>query len=197
MNSWRLHWNSPHPTPQPQALGPELTPLPWRRNRKGDASCGQSSQEVCWEWDWRPWERRGSTGTSPRLGCWHAGSPQGKEEPCGWRGTLSLRAPSGGSRNLQVWVSCVQLFATPWTVAHQATLSLGLSRQESWSGLPFPSPGDLPDPGLELGTPAFRADSLPSEPPRLSKELPPSWGAGGKEWRGPKETWGEGPHCGV
>ena len=60
--------------------------------------------------------------------------------------------------------SC-QLFATPWTVAHQAPLSMGFSRQEYWSGLPFPSPGDLPDPGIEPRSPALQADSLTSEPP--------------------------------
>ena len=53
-----------------------------------------------------------------------------------------------------------------WTVTHQAPLFMGFSRQEYWSGLPFPSPGDLPDPGIELGFPALQADSLPSEPPR-------------------------------
>ena len=53
----------------------------------------------------------------------------------------------------------------PWTVAHQAPLSMGFSRQEYWSGLSFPSPGDLPDPGIEPGFPALEADSLPSEPP--------------------------------
>ena len=56
-------------------------------------------------------------------------------------------------------------FATPWTVAHQAPLSMGFPRQEYWSGLSFPSPGYLPDPGIEPGSPAFQADSLPSEPP--------------------------------
>ena len=64
-----------------------------------------------------------------------------------------------------VLFSHVQLFATPWTVAHQAPLSLEFSRQEYWSGLPFPSPGDLPDPGIKPGSPALQADSLPSEPP--------------------------------
>ena len=49
-------------------------------------------------------------------------------------------------------LSCVWLFATPWTVAHQASLSIGFSRQESWSGLPFPSPGDLPNPGIEAAS---------------------------------------------
>ena len=55
--------------------------------------------------------------------------------------------------------------ATPWTVAYQASLSMGFSRQEYWSGLPFPSPGDLPDPGIEPESPVLRADALPSEPP--------------------------------
>ena len=66
------------------------------------------------------------------------------------------------------WVkslSHVQLFATPWTVAHQAPPSMEFSRQEYWSGLPFPSPGDLPDPGIEPRSPSLQADTLPSEPP--------------------------------
>ena len=62
-------------------------------------------------------------------------------------------------------LSHVRLFATPWTVAHQAPPSMGFSRQEYWSGLPFPSPGDLPDPGIEPRSPSLQADALPSEPP--------------------------------
>ena len=62
-------------------------------------------------------------------------------------------------------LSRVQLFVTPWTVAYQAPHSMGFSRQEYWSGLPFPSPGDLPDPGIELGSPTLQADALTSEPP--------------------------------
>ena len=62
-------------------------------------------------------------------------------------------------------LSLVRLFVTPWTVAYQAPLSMGFSRQKYWSGLPFPSPGDLPDPGIEPGFPALEADSLTSEPP--------------------------------
>ena len=62
-------------------------------------------------------------------------------------------------------LSRVQLFATPWTVAYQASLSMGFSRQEYWSGLPFPSPGDLPNPGIEPRSPALEADTLTSEPP--------------------------------
>ena len=61
--------------------------------------------------------------------------------------------------------SCVQLFATPWTVAYQASPSIGFSRQEYWSALPFPSPGDLPDPGIEPRSLALEADTLSSEPP--------------------------------
>ena len=60
-------------------------------------------------------------------------------------------------------LSCVQLFATPWTVAYQAPLSMGFSRQEYWSGLPFPSPGDLPNPGMEPESPSLQADALTSE----------------------------------
>ena len=71
---------------------------------------------------------------------------------------------------MEKWVkvkllSRVRLFATPWTVAYQAPLSMRFSRQECWSGLPFPSPGDLPDPGIEPGSPALQADALLSEPP--------------------------------
>ena len=55
--------------------------------------------------------------------------------------------------------SCLSL-ATPWTVARQAPLSMGFSRQEYWSGLPLPSPGDLPDPGIEPVSPALQAESF-------------------------------------
>ena len=60
-------------------------------------------------------------------------------------------------------IQLCQLCATPWTVARQALLSMGFSRQESWTGLPFPSPEDLPNPGIELGSPALQADSLLTE----------------------------------
>ena len=59
---------------------------------------------------------------------------------------------------------------TPWTVAHQAPLCVGFSRQKYWSGLPVPFPGDLPNPGIESRSPSLQADSLPAEPqgnPRL------------------------------
>ena len=67
---------------------------------------------------------------------------------------------------LLVTQSCPTL-RTPWTVARQAPLAIEFSRQEYWSGLLCPSPGDLPDPGIEPGSPALQADSLPAEPPGL------------------------------
>ena len=67
--------------------------------------------------------------------------------------------------NVLLTQSCPTL-CDPWTVAHQAPLSMEFSRQEYWSGLSFPSPGDLPVPGIKPGSPALQADSLPSEPPR-------------------------------
>ena len=61
--------------------------------------------------------------------------------------------------------SRVRLFVTAWTVACQAPLSMGFSRQEYWSGLPFSPPGDLPNPGMEPVPPALQVDSLPLAPP--------------------------------
>ena len=62
-------------------------------------------------------------------------------------------------------LSRVRLSATPWTAAHQAPPSTGFSRQEYWSGVPLPSPGDLSSPGIKPRSPALQADSLSSEPP--------------------------------
>ena len=62
-------------------------------------------------------------------------------------------------------VQCVWFFATPWTIAHQAALSMEFSRQEYWSGVPFPTPEELPNPGIKPRSPALQADSLPTEPP--------------------------------
>ena len=60
--------------------------------------------------------------------------------------------------------SHVQFFVTPWIVTHQASLSMEFSMQEYWVGLPFPSPGDLPDPGIEPRSPVLQADSFHVEP---------------------------------
>ena len=62
-------------------------------------------------------------------------------------------------------LSRVRLFVKPWTVAHQAPPSMGFSKQEYWSGLPFSSPGDLLDPGIKPWSPTFQADASTSEPP--------------------------------
>ena len=70
-------------------------------------------------------------------------------------------------------LSHVPLFVTPWTVARQAPPSMEFSRQGYWSGLPFPSPGDLPDPGIEPWSPALQVDTLPSEPPGNQKGKTP------------------------
>ena len=58
------------------------------------------------------------------------------------------------------WFNCVRLFVTLWTVIHRAPLSMGFSRQEYWSGLPCPPPGDLPNPRIKLALPALQVDSL-------------------------------------
>ena len=101
---------------------------------------------------------------------------QGK--PCNNR-VIQIYAPTTIAEEVKVeWVcedlqdlqkvkslSRVQLFATRWSVAHQAPLSMGFARQEYWSGLPFPSPGDLLNPGIEPRSPTLQADALTSEPP--------------------------------
>ena len=75
-----------------------------------------------------------------------------------------------GERKKVKSLSRVRLFATPRAVAHQAPLSMGFSRQEYWSGLPFPSPGGLLDPGIEPRSPALQAEALTSEPPGQTLE---------------------------
>ena len=79
---------------------------------------------------------------------------------------LVMPSATGESEWVSKWksLSRVWLFATPWIVAYQAPPSMGFSRQEYWSAVPFPSPGDLPDPGIEPRSPTFQADALTSEP---------------------------------
>ena len=86
----------------------------------------------------------------------------------GWQRVGHDRVTEKFSIELKVKVNSLsraQLFVTPWTVAPQAPLSMGFSRQEYWSGLPFPSPGDLPEPGIKPSSPSFEAGALTSEPP--------------------------------
>ena len=78
-----------------------------------------------------------------------------------------------GSRKLQKVksLSRVRLFTTSWTIDYQAPPSMGFSRQEYWSGLPFPSPGDLPNPRIKPKSPALQGNALPSEPPGKPQEV--------------------------
>ena len=91
----------------------------------------------------------------------------------------------GGGLAAQSWLT----LAIWWTVSHQAPPSMGFSRQEYWSGLPFPPPGDLPNPGTEPRSPALQADSLPSEPP--GKPCPSSNTSVTEAWQGSS------PHVGL
>ena len=91
---------------------------------------------------------------------------------------------------------------TPWTIVHQAPLSTGFSGQEYWSGLPFPFPGNLPDPGIEPRFPTLQADTLPSEPlatGRKFSQAPSSMGFSGQEyWSGlPFPSPGDLPDPGI
>ena len=79
--------------------------------------------------------------------------------------TIHKGAVSEARRKVKVCLSVVSDSATPWTVARQSPLSMGFSRQEYWSGLPWPPPGDLPDPGIEPWSPVLQADSLPDSEP--------------------------------
>ena len=85
-----------------------------------------------------------------------------------WATREALERPWSEVKSL----SRVQLFATPWTVAYQAPPSMGFSRQEYWSGLPFPSPGDLPEPGIKPRSPTLQAGALTSEPPGKPQKGP-------------------------
>ena len=80
------------------------------------------------------------------------------------RERMSYRRTS--KRGKWKWLSPVQLFVTPWTVAHQAPQPMEFSRQEYWNGLPCPSPGDLPNPRIKPMSPALQADALPFKLPR-------------------------------
>ena len=68
-------------------------------------------------------------------------------------------------------LSSIQLFETPWTIVHQAPLSMDFSRQEYWSGLPFPTPGGLPDPGIKPESPALAGGCFTTAPPGKPTEL--------------------------
>ena len=86
-------------------------------------------------------------------------------------------------------LSLVRLFVTPQTVAGQAPLSVGFSRQVYWSGLPFPPPGDLPNPGIELTSPALAGRCFTTEPP-LYYLKPPGQPVGSRQSFSKQTAWG-------
>ena len=119
--------------------------------------------------EWRAVSRIFQGGPSPELcttesPAWK-GNPMQSLRRTGMR--LIPSVSTDGSLVAKSWQTLVIL----WTVAHQGPLSMGFSRSEYWSGLPFPSPGDLSDPGVEPGSPALQADSLPTEPPGKPSHL--------------------------
>ena len=95
-------------------------------------------------------------------------SPKGHKRPFDW---ATEHKPWAHSNEWVTSLSCVRLFLTPWTVACWDSLSMEFFRQEYCSGLPFPSPGHLPHPGIKYRSP-LRADSLPSEPSGTTSNLP-------------------------
>ena len=116
-------------------------------------------------WDWSHWPSVNSVFT-PRQAQWgweaalNGAEVTAPQHPCSqgragrpFRGWLHEVKPSFSLVAVH-FLNCVQLFVTPWTVACQAPLSMGFSRQEYWNGYPLPSPGDLPDPGFEPLSPA-------------------------------------------
>ena len=123
---------------------------------------------------WRiPWTEE-LAGFSPQS-CKESGTTEATSYPrTAYRYSMFQNVPESERQILALFLLCVcvkslsriRLFATPWTVALWAHLSMGFSRQEYWSGWPFPSPGELPNPGIQPGSPALQADSWPSEPPR-------------------------------
>ena len=120
-----------------------------------------------------------STGFADRLDVGEGGGGQGVLQGLGPGPLATGRAPyrqhTSSSPFLVVSesLSRVRLFVTLWTVAHQAPLSRGFPRQEYWSQLPFPSPGDLPDPGIEPTSPALASGFLTAEPPGKLPSPPP------------------------
>ena len=119
------------------------------------------------QWIW-VWVNSGSWWWTGRPGALQSMGSQSRTRLSDW---TELRFKKQCKQHESVYsLSHIWLFATLWTVAHQAPLSMGFSRQGYWSGLPLPSTGDLPDTGIKPGSPASQADALPSEPLGKDKE---------------------------
>ena len=119
---------------------------------------------------WDPWVLLKACSSGEIMLCTWQISPPGTRS-IGWafcevwpgQSHVQLQDRQTGDLGCCWWSVHVQLFATPGTVACQAPLSMGSFRQEYWSGQPLSSPGDLPNPGIEPGSPALQADSLPQD----------------------------------
>ena len=132
-----------------------------------------------WRQVFKPWQRHHTMKTTcdcinsalGSRGLWHRETDR-RSKPLLWEEPWFCCSAHVGTTwdatsihwSVKVWVSRVWLFVTPWTVAHQAPLSVGFSRQEYWSGQPFPSLGHLPNPGIKPGSPTLQVDSFPSGP---------------------------------
>ena len=149
----------------------QLSVTPWTEAHQAPLSVEFSRQKY---WSWAARDQTVSL-ASPALASrffttgatWEAPaeSLQNWSETYSLYSSKKLLAKNSASTYVCYSLSHVLLFAIPWTVARQVSLFMEFSRQEYWSGLPFPSPGDLPNPGIEPGSSALRADSLSSEPP--------------------------------
>ena len=133
---------------------------------------GWMASPTPWTWVWvnsRSWWWTGRPGVLRFMGSQRVRHDRDWTE---LKHSLDLKLDSSlqVSQLFRIWIVClslihVRLLVTPWTVTLQVPLSVGFSRQEYWSGLPRPPPGDLPNLGMEPRSPALQADSLPSEPP--------------------------------
>ena len=143
---------------------------PGRGEERGDGAASWPHEgPALWASALLPGQHRNSTGS-------HTGATQMLVFPLQRPfADYTLSPPHQGWTDGGLVAKLVQLFAASWTVAHQAPLSMEFLRQEHWRGLPVPSPGDLPDPGIEPGSPALQADSLPSEPPGSQAWAEPSF----------------------
>ena len=138
-----------------QSLSVRLSVTPWIVARQAPLSMGLSRQEYWSGWPCPPPDHLPNPGielTSPALQVDSLPLSHQRGPNTLWKVKVKVKSLS------HAWLS-----ATPWAAAHQAPLSMGFSRQEYWHGLPFPSPGDLPDPGIKPRSPALQADSLPTE----------------------------------
>ena len=164
--SWRVHTALDHCNPLALDLVSVEGFLSW--------ACSPITEHILKEWDGATSSEKKVAGLDSLSLAWWGEPATASMVQLGLRSCLAVYTGHWlGVRALKTaeWVkllSCVRLFATPWTVYYQAPPSMGFSRQEYWSGLPFPSPGDLPDPGIEPRSPALLADALLSELPGKS-----------------------------